>query len=82
MKSYSVKTPKQLGAVLRGYRKARKLTQAQVGARIGLPQKVISGVEQDPSRTSLDRVFKVMAGLDVEILLRDRKDSHSANLEW
>ena len=38
MNDYPIKTAQQLGAVLQGYRKTQQLTQAQVGARVGLPQ--------------------------------------------
>lgn len=42
MTSYTVKTPQQLGAVQQCWRKTRELTQAQVGARLGLAQTEIS----------------------------------------
>jgi HTH-type transcriptional regulator/antitoxin HipB len=72
MNSYPVKTPGQLGAVLQGYRKARELTQAQAGASVGLAQKEISKLESDPSRSSLLRVFKLLAALNLELVVRER----------
>jgi HTH-type transcriptional regulator/antitoxin HipB len=72
MQNYPVKTPQQLGAVLQGCRKTRQLTQAQVGERIGLPQKEISKLEMNPASTSLARVFKVLAALELEIVVRER----------
>lgn len=81
MKSYPVKTPQQLGAVLQGCRKTRQLTQAQVGERIGLPQKEISKLEMNPASTSLARVFKLLAALELEILVRERGATGNAS-EW
>jgi HTH-type transcriptional regulator/antitoxin HipB len=81
MKSYPVKTTQQLGAVLQGCRKTRQLTQAQVGGRIGLPQKEISKMEMNPSGTSLARVFKVLAALDLEIVVRERGAAANPS-EW
>ncbi len=81
MKNYPVKTPEQLGAVLQGCRKHRKLTQAQVGARVGLPQKEISKLELTPARTSLARVFKLLAALGLEIVVRERETADNAS-EW
>ncbi|HKI70158.1 MAG TPA: helix-turn-helix domain-containing protein [Verrucomicrobiae bacterium] len=81
MKSYPVKTPQQLGAVLQGCRKARKLTQAQVGARVGLPQKEISKLEMSPANTSLARVFKLLAALELEIVVRERGTADTSS-EW
>ena len=81
MKSYSIKTPQQLGAVLQGCRKARALTQAQTGERIGLPQKEISKLEMNPASASLARVFKVLAALDLEIVVRERGAADNPS-EW
>ena len=36
MNDYPIKTPKQLGSVLQGYRRERGLTQTDVGAKVGL----------------------------------------------
>ncbi len=81
MKSYPIKTPQQVGAILQGYRKAQKLTQAQVGARVGIVQKEISKLELDPSNTTLARIFKLLAALNLEFVVREREtlDGHS---EW
>ena len=81
MKSFPIKTPRQLGAVLQGYRKNLMLTQMQVGARVGLPQKEISKLEIDPSSAALARVFKLLAALELEIVVREREQS-STSAEW
>lgn len=81
MKSYPVKTSHQLGAVLQGCRKTRQLTQAQVGERVGLLQKEISKLEMNPANTSVARVFKVLAALDLEIVVRERGTAGNPS-EW
>lgn len=81
MKNYPVKTPQQLGAVLQGCRKTQELTQAQVGERVGLPQKEISKLESNPANTSLGRVFKVLAALELEIVVRERGAAEKSS-EW
>ena len=81
MNDYPIKTPQQLGAVLQGYRKSHQLTQAQVGARVGLPQKEISKLEMNPANTSLARVFKLLSALELEIVVRER-GSAGKPLEW
>ena len=35
MQEFIIRTPRQLGPVLQGYRKTRRLTQASVGQTIG-----------------------------------------------
>lgn len=69
---YSVKTPKQLGQVLKGLRREKKITQAAAGSRIGLRQSEISGFESDPSKSSLDRLFRFLSTLDLDFYIRDR----------
>jgi len=70
---YLIKTPDQLGAVLKGFRRDRKLTQAAVGAAVGLPQNAISEIESAPDRTSLARVFKLLSALDLDLVVRPRQ---------
>ena len=81
MKDYVVRTPQQLGPILQGYRKTRALTQAQVGQTIGLPQGEISKLELDPSSASLGRVFKLLAALDLELVVRPRGKNAQPS-EW
>jgi HTH-type transcriptional regulator / antitoxin HipB len=81
MKEFVIRTPQQLGPVLQGFRKTRRLTQARVGQAIGAPQGDISKLELDPSRTSLSRIFKLLSALDLELVLRPR-DKHAPSSEW
>lgn len=68
-----IKTPTQLGAVLKGYRRDRKITQANLGAKVGLPQNAVSEIEASPERSSLARVFKLLAALDLDLVVRPRQ---------
>lgn len=69
---YLVVSPAQLGQVLRGFRKSRGLTQSEAGGRVGLRQEAISHFENDPGPSSVERLFRILAALDVELVLRDR----------
>jgi HTH-type transcriptional regulator/antitoxin HipB len=81
MKEFVIRTPQQLGPVLQGYRKGRSLTQADVGRTVGLPQSEISRLELDASGASLSRVFKLLAALDLEIVVRNRGVADNPS-EW
>jgi len=81
MTEYALKTPQQLGPVLRGYQKEQRQSQRDVGARSALPQPAFSHIETDPSRTALSRLFKVLAALDLELVVRARKPGESSS-EW
>lgn len=69
---YPVKTPRQLGQILRGQRKSRGLTQDAAATRVGLLPKTISKIEDDPSSSTVASLFKLLAALDMEITVRDR----------
>lgn len=81
MADYPIKTPRQLGSVLQGFRRERKLTQQTVGARVGLAQNAISQIESNPSPASWARIFKVLAALDLELVVRPRKSADRQS-EW
>ncbi len=81
MKEFVIRTPQQLGPVLQGYRKGRPLTQAEVGQKAGLPQSEISRLELDASGASLSRVFKLLAALELELVVRPRA-KNAARSEW
>jgi HTH-type transcriptional regulator/antitoxin HipB len=69
---YPVRTPTQLGQLLKALRTERKLTQADVAARMGLLQSKISALEANPGRTSVERMFRLLSVLGVELVLRQR----------
>jgi HTH-type transcriptional regulator/antitoxin HipB len=78
-------TTMQLGHVLQSARKARKLSQAAVGARLDLSQKRISAMELDPSGISVEQLLKLCAVLGLELSI-GRKGAATAAadtaVEW
>lgn len=69
---FPVTSPQQLGAVLRGLRRDRGLTQAQLAAQVGLTQKAISIIEAHPERVGVARIFTVLAALEAHCVLRSK----------
>lgn len=67
---YLVQTPKQLSAHLRSLRRARNLTQAQLGARIGLDQTRIAKIERNPSLVSVGQLLQILAVLDTRVAIQ------------
>ena len=84
MKQLILQTPAQLSAHLRSLRKARGLTQAQVGALIGLDQTRIAKIERDPTLVSLGQLMKLLSALRVRVLLEPLPDmlSRDAQSDW
>lgn len=62
----------QLGQVLKGVRKDLGLTQEQTGQKIGIHQKEISKMENGMSRTSVERLFRLLSALELELVVRPR----------
>ena len=74
--NYPVDTPLQLRAVLKSLRKSRGLTQAQLGAKLGLSQKRVAGIEKTPQVTSIDQISRIIGILGARLVVEepDRSD--------
>ncbi len=75
-----LQTAAQLSNHLRSFRKARGLTQAALGALTGLDQTRIAKIERDPSRVSVGQLLKILAALQVRVLLEPKNDKPPANV--
>lgn len=74
----TIATASQLGALLQSARKSRKLTQAQLGARLGLSQKRVSELELAPGTLSVDQLLAICAQLGLQLSLKPRDESPPA----
>jgi HTH-type transcriptional regulator / antitoxin HipB len=72
---YPVKTVAQLRPILQGFRKAAGLTQAMLASRLGVTQQTYAQLEADPSAVSVERLFRVLRVLEVELVLSDNAAS-------
>ena len=68
---YPVLTPAQLALHLRSIRKARKITQAELGTMLGVNQGRVGKIERDPSSVSVGQLMQLLGLLDVRIVLKD-----------
>ncbi len=68
-----VRNPSQLGAALSRFRKLALWTQQQAGALAAIKQAMVSRVESGAPGTSLKTLFKLLAGLDLELVVRKRR---------
>ena len=66
-----MRTPGQLSGLLRGFRNARGLTQAEAAIRLGVTQQTLSALERNADRVSSERLMKLLAILGVELVLRE-----------
>lgn len=81
--SHVIRTPVQLGQLIQGRRKQLGLTQESLAARISLSQKRQSALERAPERLILDQLLRMLAVLDLELVIQPReKPSSTKKQEW
>ncbi len=76
----AARTQAQLGAVLRRARKAKRLTQTQLGELINKRQATLSNLESADGGATLETLFSVLAALDLELAVRPRRKSTASSL--
>lgn len=74
---YPIKTIGQLPLVLKGFRKEKGLTQADMAERLGITQQSYAYFEANPASATLERIFMVLRMLDVEISLNQTSPATS-----
>lgn len=68
---YPVSTPQQLRSVLRALRQSRRITQAELGQRLGVSQKRIARIEAAPEVTSFDQISRIAAALGYRLVIEE-----------
>jgi HTH-type transcriptional regulator / antitoxin HipB len=66
---YPIKDIDQLGLYLASYRRARGLTLAELGARLGVTGARISQIEQRPGVVKFAQVLAILSALGVSLSL-------------
>lgn len=85
MKPLPLQTPAQLADHLRSFRKARGLTQAQLGRLVGIDQSRITRIERSPGRVSVQTLLQLLTALRVRVLLEQAAPSkapHDGPDDW
>ena len=68
---FPVRFPDQLRQHLRALRKRHGLTQAQLGARIGVSQARIAEIEANPGLVNFEQLMKLLSVLGVSLTLHE-----------
>lgn len=77
-----ITTPGQVAEILRGRRKARRVSQHKLAATLGISQGRFSVIEADPASLTLDRLLLVAKLLGLELVLQDTTDKPNSKVEW
>lgn len=79
--SYPVRFPDQLRQHLRTLRKARRLTQAQLGELLGVSQARVAEIEANPAVVSVEQLMRILALMDVSLALEENSSPLEAATE-
>ena len=73
-----------LGEALRRVRKLKGLSQTKAGHPFKLTQRTVSTLEDGLSGVRLDTLFRMLAALDLELVIRDKRKStkQDENISW
>jgi len=63
-------SPQSLGLILRDARKRQGLSQTEAGKRVGIDQPTLSKIERGESNARIDTLFRLLAALQLELLVR------------
>ena len=73
MSDYPIRTEQQLSLVLKSFRHARGMTQADLARALGVTQQTASDLERNAATASVSRLLRMLSALGVELVLRDKQ---------
>jgi len=75
-----VRTPLQLGNQIREKRRKLGFSQEQLATRVGVRQETLSVIES-AGTARVDTVLRILAALDLELVVRTRTKSAETDIE-
>lgn len=75
---YPIGFADQLKQHLRALRRVRGLTQQELAGKLGVVQSRIAEIEANPAAVSVEQMFRLLAVLDVQLVLRDKSPAPTA----
>ena len=75
-------SPKQLAQLIRLERQKRGWTQSDLARRVGIKQATVSNFENNPDKTTLTTLFKILQSLEQELVIQGKSAQNSKELDW
>jgi len=72
---YRVAIASQLSSLIKNIRKQRGITQSELGVKLGISQRSVAQFEARPEKASFQRVLSVLSALDIDLVLKERKQA-------
>lgn len=76
-----IHSPKELALAVLSQRKKLKLSQAATGDLVGLKQTTISAFENNPEKTKIDTLFRILSAVNLDFYTIP-KDKTIDNTHW
>ena len=76
-----IRSAEDLSLIIKAQRKKLNLSQSEAGDLVGLKQATVSEFENKPGSTKLDTLFRLLAALNLEIVINVR-GKPLKNVEW
>ena len=70
----------QIGKIISARRRALKLSQHDLAAKLGISQSYLSEIERDVAKLSAQRLLDIANILDLELVIQSKQ--RSADTEW
>lgn len=77
-----IHTPTQVGEIIRGRRKARRISQQDLASKAATSQSRLSIFEGDPSSLPLERLLLLLKILGLELVIQDRTEDPGSKARW
>lgn len=76
------RTPQLLGQALRSRRVKLKLSQTDVGSKVGIKQDTVSMLEIHTSSSTVETLYKALSALGLELVVREKVRTGASVQEW
>ena len=77
-----IHSPDDLAILAKNQRTKLQLTQEDVANLVGLKQKTISAIENNPENIRLSTLFRVLAALEMSMQLMPKNKTHQTQEQW
>ena len=73
---------KDVGSVIRDARKSKGWNQTQLAQKVGVTQRKISVIENDPTKVDLGIILYVCSALELKLEIKPISSYTSAKIDW